>query len=434
MSTPSDMNPTNPAGQPLSRREAREAAQRAAGPALPLHEDAPHGGRATEPVAQDRALTDMADLFAAAPVQKTDTSARRRKRRRGCLGWLIALLVIVAMLVAGGIVVNNVWGEQIRDKMGWGEPKDYAADQKPGEPTSVAIAQGDTGQAISATLFDAGVTKTTSAFYTYLVGLDTAPEFYPGTYEIPTKLSAANALKALQDPANKRENTLLIREGDTAQSIYKSLATLLKVTPEDVTAAAADPSAYGVKAATLEGWLFPATYQFDEGTTPKQAIEKMVARTNQSLADAQVPADQQERVLIIASIIQREARSESDFYKVSRVIQNRLDQGMKLQMDSTAQYGYGEIHAGSVSTSSEAQNDVNDWNTYTMEGLPKTPISSPGDVAIKAAMAPADGPWLYFVTVNLDTGETLFTTNYEDHERGVTQWQQWCSAHPDSGC
>ncbi len=467
MSTPSDMNADRPEDRPLSRREAREAAERAAGAssaspvpdgASPLSAAAaPHpadaqpagraesapsaptpaptrAGRSEQPAAGDRALTDMADLFAAAPEEKIDKSERRRKRRRGCLGGLITLVVLVGILVAGGIVVNNVWGEQIRDKMGWGEPKDYDADQKPGEPVSVSIMQGDTGSTISATLYEAGVTKTSGAFYTYLIDQGANPDFYPGTYEIPTKLSAANALKALQDPANKRENTLLIKEGETAEKIYASLAPVLKVSVDEVKKAAADPKAYGVTAETLEGWLFPATYQFDEGTTPKQAIEKMVARTMQSLDAAQVPADQQERVLTIASIIQREARFQDDFYKVSRVIQNRIEQGMKLQMDSTAQYGYGEIHAGSVSTSAEAQYDDNPWNTYVIEGLPKTPISNPGDLAIAAAMKPADGPWLYFVTVNLDTGETLFTTDYADHERGVKQWQDWCAAHPDSGC
>jgi UPF0755 protein len=125
--------------------------------------------------------------------------------------------------------------------------------------------------------------------------------------------------------------------------------------------------------------------------------------------------------------------------KVSRVILNRLDPSNQetfglLQMDSTAQYGYGELHAGSVSTSEQAQHDDNPWNTYVHPGLPVGPISNPGDVAIDAAMHPADGPWLYFVTVNLDTGETVFTTTYAEHQKYVKQFQQWCSEHPDSGC
>ena len=103
-------------------------------------------------------------------------------------------------------------------------------------------------------------------------------------------------------------------------------------------------------------------------------------------------------------------------------------------MDSTAQYGYGEMHDGTVSSSGEALADDNPWNTYVHTGLPIGPIANPGDVAIDAAMHPADGDWLYFVTVNLDTGETVFTSNVADHNRAVAQWQAWCTDNPDAGC
>ena len=190
---------------------------------------------------------------------------------------------------------------------------------------------------------------------------------------------------------------------------------------------------------SLEGWLFPATYTFDPGVTASGVIQTLVDRTVQSLDSAGVPAENRQRVLTVASIIQREARFEQDFYKVSRVIENRLDPDNQetfglLQMDSTAQYGYGEMHDGTVSSSQAALEDDNAWNTYRRTGLPVGPIANPGDVAIDAAMHPADGDWLYFVTVNLNTGETLFTTNLADHNRGVAQWQAWCSENPDAGC
>ncbi len=159
----------------------------------------------------------------------------------------------------------------------------------------------------------------------------------------------------------------------------------------------------------------------------------MVDRTRESLSAAGVPDADAERILTIASIIQREGRLE-DFPKVSRVIQNRLDIDMKLQMDSTAQYGYGSLHEGVVSSSKEALEDDNDWNTYVRTGLPATPIASPSDAAIKAAMQPADGPWLYFVTINLATGETLFTQTLAEHEQGIEKWREWCRANPDGGC
>ncbi|MES2866793.1 MAG: endolytic transglycosylase MltG, partial [Actinomycetota bacterium] len=202
---------------------------------------------------------------------------------------------------------------------------------------------------------------------------------------------------------------------------------------EDLAFRVLDPGAYGVASESLEGWLFPAVYTFDPEATATQVIQRMVDRTRESLTAAGVPAGDEQRVLTIASIIQREGRTD-DFAKVSRVIQNRLDDGMKLQMDSTAQYGYGELHEGVVSTSSEAQNNDNPWNTYVYEGLPAGPIANPNDAAIKAALNPADGPWLYFVTINLQTGETVFTSTYEEHQAAIETWQAWCRANPDQGC
>jgi UPF0755 protein len=201
----------------------------------------------------------------------------------------------------------------------------------------------------------------------------------------------------------------------------------------DFEAAVKDPSAYGVDAQNLEGWLFPAVYTFDPEVTAVQVIQRMVDRTRQALTEAGVPDADAERVLTIASIIQREGRTD-DFAKVSRVIQNRLDIDMKLQMDSTAQYGYGSLHEGVVSSSAEALADQNDWNTYVITGLPVTPIASPSFAAIDAAMHPADGPWLYFVTINLATGETQFSETYEEHQAGIEKWQAWCRDNPDAGC
>jgi hypothetical protein len=77
---------------------------------------------------------------------------------------------------------------------------------------------------------------------------------------------------------------------------------------------------------------------------------------------------------------------------------------------------------------------ANPWNTYVNTGLPVGPIANPGELAIKAAMEPEDGPWLYFVTVNLETGETVFTNTISEHEAAVEQWRAWCADNPDGGC
>ncbi|HWI31715.1 MAG TPA: endolytic transglycosylase MltG [Microbacterium sp.] len=434
---------------PLSRRAAREAAT---GPSpaqvtpAPAPATVPPSPTAAVPVvvpsprAEARASTTVAEptidhLFSAdSHAEHTvPPAAKRRKRRRGCLVALVILALIFGGIAAAGIWVWNTYESNIRSVMGWEEPKDYAEGLATGEAL-VTINSGDGGEAISQSLYEAGVTKTPDAFYAMLITQPTQPIFYPGVYRLQQKMTSAAALVALEDPANKLENSAVLPEGLTLDQTLEELASSLAMPIEDFQAAVADPAAYGVAASSLEGWLFPAMYTFDPGVTAPQIIQTMVDRAVSSLDAAGVAVEQRQDILTRASIIQREARLEEDFYKVSRVIQNRLDIGMQLQMDSTSQYGYGELHDGTVSTSGEAQYDDNPWNTYVIPGLPVGPISNPGDVAIDAAMHPADGPWLFFVTWNLDTGETIFTSTDAEHEAAKEKWAQWCEENPDGGC
>ncbi|WP_309067285.1 endolytic transglycosylase MltG [Microbacterium sp.] len=389
---------------------------------------------ADEPDAADSEPASLDDLF----VPENTVDAKPRRGGRGCLVTLVILLAILGGIVAGGFYLWNTYGPAIQERFGWDGPSDYEEGQATGEAT-ITIEEGDGGEAISQKLYEAGVTLKPDSFYDHLIAAEAIPLFYPGVYQLQQKMTSAAALAAIEDPANRLENAVALQEGLTVEATLEAASAGLDMPLEELQAAASDPSAFGVEGDSLEGWLFPANYTFDPGVTAEDAIRAMVDRTRESLSAAGVPEGQEHEILTIASIIQREARFQDDFYKVSRVIQNRLDPAISdtgglLQMDSTAQYGYGEMHDGTVSSSEEALQDDNPWNTYVHTGLPAGPISNPGDVAIDAALKPAEGPWQYFVTVNLDTGETVFSETLGEHERAISQWHEWCEANPDSGC
>ena len=131
---------------------------------------------------------------------------------------------------------------------------------------------------------------------------------------------------------------------------------------------------------------------------------------------------ERERMLIIASIVEAEVNSSDYYSKVSRVIYNRLDKDMTLGMDSTVAYG-ASIN-GMQLTNDQLQDTSNPYNTRVNRGLPPTPISNPGDDAIEAAMHPADGNWLYFVTTDLKTGETKFADTDEQFQQLVQEYRR----------
>lgn len=421
---------------PTSRRAARAASQPGA---LAESRPEPEPSRPGPAPSRPAAVGSIDELFTGEvsthEVGRVPSRHDKDRKKSRIAKWVVFLVIlgIVGGIGAGATWVWLTYEDQIRSVMGWEEPKDYEAGEATGEAL-VTVVSGDTGADISTSLHDAGVTKTSSAFYDYLIETAQNPDFQPGVYALQLRMTSAAALTAILDPQNKREDAAQLPEGLTLDQTLETLAESTGLPVEDFQAAVADPAAYGVTADSLEGWLFPATYRFEPELAATDIVRTLVDRTVESLDSAGVPLERRQEILTTASIIQREARLDDDFYKVSRVIANRLADGMLLQMDSTAQYGAGEIDRGSVSTTEGAQFDDNPWNTYVNVGLPVGPIANPGDLAIDAAMKPADGPWMYFVTWNMDTGETIFSETFEQHEAGIAQWNQWCSDNDNRGC
>ncbi|CAN5289914.1 hypothetical protein BH09ACT5_BH09ACT5_05030 [soil metagenome] len=358
-----------------------------------------------------------------------------RATRKRSLRWLAITLPIVILLGAVGGVAAFGWfnyNEQVRELLGIPLPTDYEGTGN-GEEVVVSIRSGDIGSDVAVTLHEAGVTMTYDAVYDYLVE-NPDVGFTPGNWRLQKQMSAESAVAALQDPENKVTDELLLREGISLASALELISETLGVPLEEVQAAAADPVSYGLpaQATTLEGFLFPAKYELDGTETPQQVLQKLVDTMFEHLDSAGVPVENRFDVVIMASIIQREAgQNTDDFYKISRVFQNRIEQGINLESDATVAYGTGRFD--SVWTEPEEREDAsNRYNTYANPGLPVGPIGLPGDQAIDAALHPADGPWLFFVPINLATGETVFSETVEEHEAAVEQLLEWCDASPEN--
>lgn len=396
---------------------------------------------ASQPGDADRRRAAATESSDAAPAAVA-TDAPRRSRREGferpARPRSKAPVVIVSLLVLLGLVGAGAWlawsnfEPQIRELLGIELPNDYEGTGN-GEEVLVTIAPGDIGEDVALTLQQEGVTMSFSAFYDLLLA-DPSIQFQPGTYALQGEMSARSALEALLNPENRLENRVTIPEGTVLTETLELLALGTGLPIEDFEAAIADPTRFGVPAdaPSIEGYLFPATYTFDPGVTAEQVIQRLADEMTARLDAAGVPAEDRYRVLTLASVVQREAGSDlEDFGKVARVFVNRIDEGMLLQSDATVHYGTQNFDSV-FTTDAERADASNPYNTYANPGLPVGPIGAPGDDAIRAAAAPPEGDWLYFVTVNLATGETVFSESLAQHEAAVRQLQEWCNSSEEN--
>jgi UPF0755 protein len=291
----------------------------------------------------------------------------------------------------------------------------------------VEVNPGDTGETIAKSLVEMGVVKSFRTMYQLI--LDSNPKFYPGTYKLHLHMSSRAALNALLDPTGSVTNRILIKEGLRANIILDKLAAATGISRSEFSAAAKQRTAIGLPAdaVSIEGYLFPATYTFSPKATAVSILKTMITRMQDELDKFGVKDTDRNRVLTLASIIQKEARQTPDFFKVSRVFVNRIKAGMHLQSDATVSYG---VDGNTVSTTAADRANNNGFNTYLHAGLPIGPISSPGAVAIDAALHPVAGTWLFFCAINLQTGETVFSTTLAEHEKAVALWRAWMKEHP----
>ena len=316
-----------------------------------------------------------------------------------------ALLRVIAAFTVVFIFTAGV--HEIR-KGGGGAP-DFPCQESNSKDVTISVGKGATGTDIAKQLFESQVVKSSTAFFRVAVADPRSARIAPGAHRVQVSLCAKDALEQLLDP---KRITDLINVFEGAWNSEVASAMVSAGFDKKEVAKAFKEVELPVQFSQLEGLLFPAQYSFAKGTSAQNAILAMVERGILEINKTGISAGDEkyspQQLLIMASIIQAEADTK-DFAKVSRVIRNRLEKGMPLQMDSTVHYVKkvrGEIF---LSTSSTLLNSP--YNTYRKYGLPPGPIGNPGADAMSAAVNPEAGDWLYFITVA--PGDTRFTSSLD---------------------
>lgn len=367
--------------------------------------------------------------------------SRNDRKRRATRGLSLAALIVV--------VIGTVFlGSKLWHSMS-GSANDYAGDGV--ADVVIQVHDGDSTTAIAKNLQDHKVVATIRAFVDAAHKNEAISAIQPGFYKLRTEIPAAKAVERLADPEN-RVGKLTIPEGrqldDIADvktnAVTEGIFTLIsqascveldgkeRCVPVDALRAAAQTApapalavpdwASGPVAAMpndhrrLEGLIAPGTWNVDPAGSAQDILATLIGGsatlyTQSGLLDTAAAMQLSPyQILTVGSLVQREAKPQ-DFDKVARVIYNRLAEQRKLEFDSTVNY---PLDRQEVATTDDDRAQTTPWNTYMRQGLPQTPICSPGTDALAAAEHPAAGDWLYFVTIDMQ-GTTLFTRDYEQH-------------------
>ncbi len=344
-------------------------------------------------------------------LQASEAPLRRRRRPLVSALLLLLLVGVVAGVVLGGKVLLGILNPTAEDYSGTGTGT-----------VAVKVEEGDTLSAIATRLVEGGVIASAEPFVDAAEANTAATGIQPGTYSLHERMSGRAALDLLLDPTSRMLSRVTVPEGLTVEATLQRIAEESGVPIEELQAAAEDPAALGVPAYAgnqLEGYLFPATYDFEPGTEPADMLREMVAQFDGVATDLQLeqraaaigrtPAE----VVTVASMIEAETRLDEERADVAQVVYNRLNQNMELGIDATLAYGLGKN--GNELTVRDLETD-SPYNTRTRAGLPPTPISAPGQASLEAALNPSTGDLLYYV-LQTEDGAHFFTSDYAEFEK-----------------
>lgn len=334
---------------------------------------------------------------------KHGPSARKRRRRPT----IIAKIVLWSAVPA--IIASVVF-------FGFMQPAPEV------KTVTVRIKPGSTAAQVADVLVAKGVISNSTTFRWWVAGTGAEAKLQPGKYVLRSDMKYEDILKELTKVKKKQYVRVVIPEGFTATQIAERLAEATGRPKVDFLEyirgqglAQVRPSVLPDDLRTVEGYLFPKTYDIEKKGHPKKIISRLIAQYEEETAGldwqfAKSRGLSVHEIMTIASLVEEEARLPEERELMAAVIYNRLDKGMPLQIDATVQYALPERKEALTNNDLKI---ASPYNTYQKTGLPLGPIANPGLSSIKAALAPAKVDYIYYVLTSPD-GRHTFTNNYND--------------------
>lgn len=333
--------------------------------------------------------------------------------------WGRRIVVGLAVLLVLGLVVGGVGFLYVRSQV---DPSGPA-----GPPVNVEVPLGSSTQRIASLLEQEGVVASARNFRLY-VRVKNAGPFQAGSYELRKNSSFDDVIAALEEGPKLEFQRLTVPEGLTVKQVSelvgkmpgRSAAKFLELANGGTVRSRYQPEG----STNLEGLLFPDTYNFEEKDDESAILQRMVTRFDEVATEVGIDAVGEGGVVtpyqavVVASLVEREVRLAEERSKVARVIYNRLQKNMLLQVDATVIYALGRTGERGLRVLFKDLEVDSPYNTYKKPGLPPTPIASPGRAALEAAVSPEDGPWLYYVVIDAQ-GRQAFATTLAEHNRNI---------------
>lgn len=346
---------------------------------------------------------------------------------------VFAVVLALGVLVGGGYFVYAKAHEIYTDLTT--PDDDYVGTGT--EEVEVVVPSGAGITQIGDILYEADVVKSVRRFRSVVQQSGQADQLQYGRFLLKKELPAELAFEMLLDPSNLQRLWVTYPEGTTVDEQVAIAANELDISEDELQEAVSNVDQLNLPdwaEGEPEGLLFPARYVVAEPINPTAMLQAQVSQFNSIASNlrfasrAEAMGRTPREVLTVASIIEGEVHDPDYQPLVAAVIYNRLEEDMRLEMDSTVHYFAGN-EGGGVTTTQEQRETENPYNTYLNEGLPPGPINNPGETAMAAALSPADSNAMYFVTVDLDSGETRFAETLEEHNENVAVFQEWCQAN-----